>query len=237
MRDHQAEKEEDHMPAVIVNEDRCTSSQVCLTACHYNAIGMVDGAKGGQVAHIYDNCIDCMLCVPACPEQAILLVSAEGEAVAQEVHNGIWVVVFDTSERAVAMVSQAALLAQPLGAWTGVVLLGPSDGATPALQAAGADIVIHHEPEADGDLHPLLDALAEVIAERQPEALLLADTPQARNLAARLAWRLQLGLVTDVRTVENDLSERRLLFHKTAMDSPINAVVVTTSRPQLAVLI
>lgn len=223
------------MPAVIVNEERCTSSQVCLTACPYNAIGMIDSAKGIQVAYIYDNCIDCMLCVPACPQQAILLVSAEGGAVAHEVHNGIWAVVFDATEAGTALVAQAALLAQPLGAWTGAVLLGPNDGAS-KLQAAGADIVVHHDMSDDGDLHPLLDALAEVVAERQPEALIFANGPLARELAARLAWRLQLGLITDVRTVENDLSERRLLFHKVAMDSPINAMVVTTTRPQLAVL-
>ncbi len=223
------------MPAVIVHEERCTSSQVCLTACPYNAIGMVDSAKGHQVAHIYDNCIDCMLCVPACPQQAIMLVSADGEAIAHEVHNGIWAVVFDASTRAVALVSQAAQLAQPLGAWTGVLLLGAEAGVA-TLQAAGADIVVHHAVNDDRATQPLIDVLAELVSERQPEALLFADSAQARELAARLAWRLQLGLITDVRTVENDLFERRLLFHKVAMDSPINAIVVTTTRPQLAVV-
>lgn len=224
------------MPAVIVNEDRCTTSQACLGACPYNAIGMVDGPRGSQVAHIYDNCIDCMICVPVCPEQAILLVNADGTVTEHEVHNGIWAVVFDAGAAARALVAQASELARPLGAWTGAILLGVSDGET-ALQAAGADIVVHHGPDNCEDLRALTDAVAETVAERQPEALLLQDTPMARHLAAALAWRLQLGLVTDVFAVENDLSERRLLFHKTAMDGPVNAVVVTITRPQLALLL
>ncbi|MCU0493487.1 MAG: 4Fe-4S binding protein [Chloroflexaceae bacterium] len=223
------------MPAVMVNTDRCNNSQTCLTACPYNAIGMVDGPVGQPVAFIYDNCIDCMLCVPACPAHAIQMVGADGAVVEQEVHSGIWVLVFDSDPASVALVRQAKQLATPLGTWTGVVFLG--QGGEGALQSAGADVVVHHQPNQEhGDLEALTDAVAETIAERQPEALLLPEGPIARELAARLAWRLQLGLVTDVYEVENDLSERRLLFHKWTMDSPVSAVVATTTRPQLALL-
>lgn len=223
------------MPAVVVNVDTCTASQACITACPYNAIGMVDGPAGEAVAHIYDNCVDCMLCVPACPQQAILTVGEDGAVVTQDVHNGMWVVVFDAGPEALNLVSQASMLASPLGAWTGAVLLGPEGGES-ALQNAGADMVIHFGQRATDDAHDLVDAVAEVVAERQPEALLLLDSPRSRELAARLAWRLQVGLITDVDRMENDFGERRLLFYKVSMDSPITAVVVTTTRPQLALV-
>lgn len=223
------------MPAIVVSEERCKASQTCLYACPYNAIGMVAGSHGHDVAFIYDNCIDCMMCLAACPEQAILTVAADGTLQAQEVHSGIWVALFETSSTAISLVRIATELARPLGAWTGVILMGKGDEA--ALKAAGANVVEHHQTDdPEEDPRALIDLLVEVIAERQPEALLFLDSAIARDTAARLAWRLQLGLITDVVAVENDLSERRVLFTKGTVNSPIQATVVTITRPQMALM-
>lgn len=223
------------MPAVIVNEDRCQSSQVCVTACPYDAISMTINERGREVPFINDKCVDCLLCVPACPTQAILLVASYGIAVEPEVYNGIWVVVPDASTTSLGVVSRATTLAQPTHSWTGAVLLGPEQDEA-ALLSAGADVVVRHDPVNEKNTPSLIDALTRLVDERLPEALLFADGPRVRDLAAGLAGRLRVDLVTDVYDVENDLSGRRLRFRRPTTETAVGAAIVTATRPQLAVL-
>lgn len=223
------------MPAVIVNEDRCQSSQVCVDVCPYNAIDMVSNERGREVARINDRCVDCMLCVPACPQKAILLVAAYGMATEPDVYRGIWAVVPDVSPTSLGFVTRANALAQSMHAWTGVVLLGSDQNET-ALRSVGADTVIRHGPLSVANSAALLDELTELVDERQPEAMLFVDSPPVCDLATRLAGRLELDLVTDVYDIEHDRRERRLLFHKGAGSPARDTVITTTSRPQLAVL-
>lgn len=219
------------MPAVIVNEDRCQSSQVCVAACPYHAIGMVTNEHGRAVAHIYDTCIDCLLCVPACPEQAIMLVSTYGIPVELEVYAGIWAVVPDTSSTSRDFVAWATRLAQSVYAWAGAVLLGADENEA-ALLAAGADMVVRPEPRTEQTTPALLDALVQLVDERHPQALLFADSPPARDLATSLAGRLQTDLITSVFAVEEDLSKRQAGQQQPVVTSTAPALL----RPHIALL-
>jgi heterodisulfide reductase subunit A2 len=55
----------------IVHADRCTSCNVCLTTCPYDAISM--GEEGGRPTAVISptGCKGCGGCVPMCPESAI----------------------------------------------------------------------------------------------------------------------------------------------------------------------
>lgn len=223
------------MPAVIVNEDRCLSSQVCVNACPYKAIDMVINERGREVAWINDKCVDCLLCVPACPQQAIVLVATYGMATEPDVYNGIWAVVPDSSVASLGFVTRASSLARSMHAWTGVVLLG-SDNNETALRSAGADTVVHPGQLTDTAPPNLLDDLVQLVDERQPEAMLFSDNLAIRSLATRLAGQLHIDLVTDVCDVVRDEHERRLLFYKAGQDTSLRATMPQIARPQLAVL-
>jgi NAD-dependent dihydropyrimidine dehydrogenase PreA subunit len=224
------------MPAVIVNEDRCQSSQICVAACPYHAIGMVTNEQGRAVAQIYDTCIDCLLCVPACPEQAITLVATYGIPAQPEVYDGIWAVVPDASLPSRDFVAWATRLAQSVYAWSGAVLLG-ADQNEGMLLSAGADMVVRPATATPEAAPPLLDVLVQLVDERHPQALLFADTPSARELAARLAGRLETEVITSMIAVEEDLSKCRLPFQaQTTENNRIRWTETTTTRPRIAVL-
>ena len=52
---------------VTVDLARCVDSRDCLSACAFNAIEVRNGK-----AVIFENCVDCDMCVRACPTQAII---------------------------------------------------------------------------------------------------------------------------------------------------------------------
>jgi electron transfer flavoprotein alpha subunit len=52
---------------VTVDLERCVGSRDCLSACAFNAIEVQNGK-----AVIFENCVDCDMCVLACPTQAII---------------------------------------------------------------------------------------------------------------------------------------------------------------------
>lgn len=54
-------------PVPRVLEERCTGCTVCVEACAFNAIDMVEREGGRPLAVINDACISCNACVGACP--------------------------------------------------------------------------------------------------------------------------------------------------------------------------
>lgn len=223
------------MPAVIVNEDRCQCSQVCVTACPYDAIGLIANERGRAVAHIYDSCIDCLRCISACPEQAIMLVSTYGLPAELEMYNGVWVVVADTSVGAQQLVTQAVQLAQTLHAPTGVLLPG-ADSQSEVFLGAGATTVVSLAATVNNRQGDLADELLQFVDERQPEVLLFADQASIPDLARQVAFRLQMDVLTSMHDVASELSERRLSFQRSVLNQPVHSAIAIDTRPLLAVV-
>ncbi len=53
---------------VLVNKDKCTGDEECVSACPSQVFEMVDGKADPVEA---DECIGCETCVEVCPEEAI----------------------------------------------------------------------------------------------------------------------------------------------------------------------
>lgn len=56
------------MPTVIVDKEACDGTGVCIDICPMNVYDMVEGQAEPTRA---EDCIICMACVNACPNQAI----------------------------------------------------------------------------------------------------------------------------------------------------------------------
>jgi len=55
----------------IVNPDACEWCGLCLAACPFDAIQMVETGKGKIAQIIEGNCKGCGMCTPVCPAEAI----------------------------------------------------------------------------------------------------------------------------------------------------------------------
>ena len=116
------------------------------------------------------------------------------------------------------------------------VLLGEDAGHhAGALTAYGADTVLLAQDErlANYEVSLYTDALASAIREHRPYAVLLGSTVIGRELAARLAGRLSLGLTGDCIGLEVD-DEGRLVQLKPAFGGNIVAPILSNTKPYMA---
>lgn len=129
----------------------------------------------------------------------------------------VLVVVEATREFGVKKVTLEMLtLARGLGTPSAVVLGGP--GAAEALSAklgeyGAAKIYAAESAEIDGHLvSPKATVLAELVTRVQPAAVLLASAQEGKEIAARLAVKLDNGILTDVVGLDADGTATQVVF-------------------------
>jgi electron transfer flavoprotein alpha subunit len=152
----------------------------------------------------------------------------------------IWVVAETLGGRvrpvSLELLGQARELAPMVDAGVEAVLIGHRAREHAAeLTAYGADRV--HLADAPGldhyDTELYTGVLAEAVTDHHPYAVLIPATVNGRDLAARLAARLGLGLTGDCIGLEID-DQGRLVQLKPAFGGSIVAPILSTTMPQMA---
>lgn len=127
-------------------------------------------------------------------------------------------------------------LADELGTCVEAALIGDDvEQYAATLTAYGADAILLAQDErlANYEVSLYTDALANAIREHRPYAVLLGSTVVGRELAARLAGRLSLGLTGDCIGLEVD-GEGRLVQLKPAFGGNIVAPILSNTKPYMA---
>ena len=171
-----------------------------MKACPFEAIDMV-----GKLAVINEKCTACAACIPACPFDAIEKTEDVKGPKDLSVYKNVWVY---TEQRhgkvmnvALELLGEATKLAKEIGdRKVCAVLIGHNtDHLVQELYAYGADVVY----QIDG---PLLEnfttdgytkVLTDAINEYKPEIVMFGATHIGRDLAPRVAARLDTGLTAD----------------------------------------
>jgi electron transfer flavoprotein alpha subunit len=127
----------------------------------------------------------------------------------------------------------ADALGQPLHA---AILGNGVAGAAAKLGELGADVVHVAESEALADYNgdAYLAVLMPLVQELDPDVLLLGQTPSFRELAVRLAFRLQTGLVTDCTGLQAEGG--LVIMTKPVYGGSAMSELVVEARPQMATI-
>ena len=154
----------------------------------------------------------------------------------------IWVVA-ETTRQGLAHVTLEVLgkareLTQSTKSEVVAVLIAPQQDSTIAkLASQGADRVLVLDNSQIGPVYGMAvgRALAEAVQKELPYAVLFASTADGRDLASRLAARLELGLTGDAIDLEID-AEGRLVQLKPALGGNVIAPILSKTLPNLVTL-
>ena len=223
--------------AVRLLVENCTGCKLCLRACPYGAIDMVEGK-----ARFNDHCTQCGACASSCKFGAIVLEVAFRRDVDVAQYRGLWVVAEHLHGHlrrgAYELLGEGRRLAERLGVELAAVLLGDQvDPLAQDLIAHGADkVYLAQDPAlAHYRTGPYTDVLAGMINQHKPEIVLISATPQGRDLAPRVAARVSAGLTADCTGLDIDEAERLLVQTRPAFGGNLMATIVCReARPQMA---
>ena len=133
--------------------------------------------------------------------------------------------------------SELATAAARNGSVTAIVLAGPGAGAALAATVKHGPIanvlVVESADFATHGVAAAADAIAQIIAQKSPTALLVASHAYGKEIAGRVAVATDSGIITDAVDVAADLTATQLVFGgSTTVHSKVSkGVAIITVRP------
>jgi len=225
---------------LTIDKEKCTGCRICEKICPFGAITVID-----NVAQVQDNCTLCGACVSQCPSGAISIERRQISDEELQLFSGvvIWAECEEKDEKLVPkkvvaeLLSQGRRLSDKLGQELSVAVLGDERIAgLDTLIAHGADRVVRcrHRLLNRFTAEGFSNVIAALISKEKPSIFLFGATPHGRELAPRVAARLQLGLTADC--TDLDIDDRgHLIQTRPAFGGNIMASIMSPyTRPQMA---
>ena len=227
------------MSGITVYKDKCIGCSLCVKACPFEAISVVDK----KAVIDLDKCTLCSSCVEACRKtNAIEIIRETTRTPDIENYKGVWVFVEQkkgiVQPVAFELLGKARELADKLGVGVAAVLLGHGvkDKAQELIHRGADTVYVVDDPKLEHFLdEPYARILANLIRKHRPEILLSPATSIGRSVVSRVAVQLRVGLTADCTGLDVNLEERFLLQTRPAFGGNIMATILSRHhRPQLA---
>ena len=189
--------------AIKVIDDKCIGCKLCQKACPFEAVDM-----DGKLAIINEKCTNCKVCIAKCPVDAIIDDSEAEEDVDLSAYKDVWVYAEQRRGKlmnvALELIGEGRRLAREVGSETKVyaILIGDRkdvEGLSSECFEFGADGVYLIADDLLGQYTTdgYTKVFTETIRKNKPEIVLFGATHIGRDLAPRVAARLNTGLTAD----------------------------------------
>jgi electron transfer flavoprotein alpha subunit/NAD-dependent dihydropyrimidine dehydrogenase PreA subunit len=222
---------------IYIDIEKCTGCKLCLSACPYGAIEMVEGK-----AQFTDACTSCGACVSSCRFNAIIMEITRKEEVDTSLYKDVWVIAELHDGRladvSLELLSEGRKLADELGVRLALALVGNEvEHLVPQAASYGADLVylVEHETLAHYRTDPFTAVLCGLLNRYKPEIVLIGASTMGRDLASRIAARIGAGLTADCTGLAIDPENRLLMQTRPAFGGNVMATIVCrNARPQMS---
>lgn len=223
--------------AVIVNKEKCKGCTLCVKVCPFEAVSME-----GKLAVINDKCTACGQCVEACKFGAIAKEESGKEAKDLSAYKDVWVFAEQRGGElmpvVVELLGEGRKLADQLGCRLCAVLAGDKlDALASELIAYGAEAVYMCEDPmlAQFTTDGYTKVIGEAIEQYKPEIVLYGATHIGRDLAPRIAARVDTGLTADCTKLEIDPDTHNIMQTRPAFGGNLMATILCPGhRPQMS---
>lgn len=222
---------------IWVEKDKCSGCELCIKSCPYDAIEIVE-----QIAVLNERCTGCGACLDSCKKGAILSDLKEAEEVDLSGYKGVWVFAEQRdgilNKGSLELLSCGLELGKKLGEELCCVLLGEDvSHLLKELSVYGAKKVYLAQDKKlkTYQTNAYANTISKIITKYKPSIVLYSATLIGRDLAPRIARRLELGLTADCTELTIDEKEGCLLQTRPAFGGNVLATIVSPrTRPQMA---
>ena len=220
---------------IRVDADKCTKCGICKKYCSFSAIEYEEG-----VPVFNSSCVYCGACVKACPVDTI---SIERKVEKKDLsgYKGVFAYMeLDGDEvRPVGfeMLSTARRLADTLKEECGAIVIGAkAEAVRGILSDYGADriYVVDNDELRSYNTEIYTNVVVGILSKFKPSIVIFGATHLGRDLAPRVAGRIDTGLTADCTGLEID-KEGNLLQTRPTFGGDIMATILTPNhRPQMS---
>ncbi len=224
------------MAEIKVDRDKCNGCGRCIKLCPFGQIKLVD-----RLATIGPGCTMCGVCREACLARAISIVKKELHTENFLNYQGVWVYIEQQQGRiksvSLELLNKAKELTQKLNQELAAVYLG-NESSKILDQLLSLEIhkiyLVENEFLNRYTTDAYTQILVSLVNQYKPNILLIGATNTGRDLAPRVAARLQVGLTADCTDLDIT-KEGYLLQTRPAFGGNIMAQILCKyTRPQMA---
>lgn len=225
---------------IHVDFDKCNGCGLCEKKCLFNAITITD-----KHPVMGDGCVYCGLCRDNCPKGAISIdVKTTFSKEDFAAYTGIWAVMQVDSisgnpkKVSYELLSEARKLGDRLNQRVSAVCLCKSEpeGIRRSLEEVGCNdlLLLENDLFENYNTDIFTGIIAGLISQRKPGVVLFPATEDGRDLAPRVAGRLQVGLTADCTALDIDGEGRLIQIRPTYGGNIMASIITPYHRPQMA---
>ncbi len=226
------------MKNIQVDAVLCSGCSLCESACPLGAVVIKKGIPEFTTA-----CSLCGACIDICPAGAIEILYERKES-DKALYKDIWVFIerengSKITNASLEVLSEAAKLSQKTGEKCAAVLFGPGGtGLKDVLASYGTDklYLVENTELKEYNTEIYARATTELIVRFKPSVVLFSGTTVGKDLAPRVAARLQTGLTADCTKLEIDENGNLVQVRPTYGGDILAHIICPYRRPQMATI-